>query len=183
VAGALAELGIPVLRSVGGRGTFEGADLMWLGPDSAILATGLRTNEEGARQVFTTLTEIGVEVLKTQLPPGTMHLMGQLRLLDRDLAVVWEGRLGGDAVEALEARGFRVLFIPDEVEAREGFALNVVSLGPRRVLMPAGNPVTRAFYEKAGVECVTVEVSEIGKAAGSIGCLTGVLEREAVAGG
>lgn len=179
VARALAELGIPILRSVGGGGTFEGADLMWLGGGSALLATGLRTNQEGARQVLTTLTEMGVEVLRTHLPAGTMHLMGQLRVLDRDLAVVWRGRLGGDAVESLEAKGFRVLFIPDEVEAREGFALNVVPLGPRRILMPAGNPVTQAFYEEAGVECVTAEVDEIGKAAGSIGCLTGILAREA----
>jgi arginine deiminase len=44
--------------------------------------------------------------------------------------------------------------------------------------MPAGNPVSQAFYEKLGVECLTVEVGELGKAAGSIGCLTGVLERE-----
>jgi arginine deiminase len=29
-----------------------------------------------------------------------------------------------------------------------------------------------------GVECVTVDVDELAKAAGAIGCLTGVIERE-----
>jgi len=44
-------------------------------------------------------------------------------------------------------------------------------------LMVDGNPVTQAFYESLGITCHTVEVDELGKAAGAIGCLTGVLER------
>jgi arginine deiminase len=181
VARALAELGVPILRSVGGHGTFEGADLMWLRAGTALLAQGLRTNGEGAAQVEATLREIGAEVHRTHLPPGTMHLMGQLRIPDRELAMAWPGRLPQDAVDLLEGLGFAVHFVPDEEEAREGFALNFVTLGPRKILMPAGNPVSLAFYEELGVECLTVEVGELGKAAGSIGCLTGILEREMTA--
>lgn len=178
VAGALSELGIPILRSVRGEGTFEGADLMWIAPDMALLAEGLRTNAEGAGQVKSTLEEMGVSVAATHLPPGTMHLMGQLRIVDRDLAIGWRGRLPEDAVRALELAGFPVVFLPDETEARRGFALNFVVLGPREILMPGGNPKTQTFYEELGISCRTVDVGEIGKAAGSIGCLTGILERE-----
>jgi arginine deiminase len=178
VARALAELGVPILRSVHGSGTFEGADLMWLGPDAALLAQGLRTNSEGARQVRATLEELGVFVHDTRLPPGTMHLMGQLRIVDRDLAIGWPGRLPDDAVGALREHGFEVLLLPDEEEAARGFALNVVVLGPREIAMPAGNPRSRAFYEELDITCHAVDVGEIGKAAGSIGCSTGVLERE-----
>jgi arginine deiminase len=71
-----------------------------------------------------------------------------------------------------------VLFLPDLEEAVRGFALNFVTLGPRRILMAAGNPITRAFYEKAGITYHQVEVDELLKAAGGIGCLTGILERE-----
>lgn len=178
VARALGRLGVPVLRSVRGGGTFEGADLMWMGPRAALLARGLRTNGEGAAQVEATLEEMGVEVVQTPLPPETMHLMGQLRIVDRDLAFAWPGRFPEDAVRALEERGISVKFVPDREEARRGSSLNIVVLEARKVLMPAGNPRTRAFYEELGVECVTVEVDEIGKAAGSIGCLTAVLERD-----
>ena len=45
--------------------------------------------------------------------------------------------------------------------------------------MPDGNPVTRAFYESHGVECITVPVAELGKASGAVGCLTAVLHRAA----
>jgi arginine deiminase len=43
--------------------------------------------------------------------------------------------------------------------------------------MVGGNPLTQAFYEEAGISCVTVEMDELVKAAGAIGCMTGVIER------
>ncbi len=178
VARALAEMGIPILRSVSGAGAFEGADLMWLGPRRALLAQGLRTNEEGAAQVEGVLKELGVEVHRTHLPHGTMHLMGQLRIPDRGLAVAWPGRLPEDARDLLTQLGYTVCDIPDEDEARDGFALNFVTLAPRRILLPAGDPVTLAYFQDLGIECVTVDVGELTKAAGGIGCLTGILERE-----
>lgn len=178
VARALSDLGVPILRSVGGEGTFEGADLMWLTPREALLARGLRTNAEGAAQVRAVLRDLGVTTHVTHLPPGTMHLMGQLRIVDRDLAIAWRQRLPEDTEATLEGFGIRVVLLPDEDEARRGFALNFVTLGPREILMPAHNPVCQAFFEGVGITCHTVDVKEIGKAAGSIGCLTGVLRRE-----
>jgi len=178
VAQALTEMGVPILRSVRGGGTFEGADLMWLTPGIALLADGLRTNFEGASQVKAVLEELGVTVYIAKLPHGSMHLMGQLRIVDRDLAITWKGHLRQETLAILASHGFNVAFWPDEMETRRGFGHNFVTLGPREILMPEGNPVTQAFYEEIGVTCRTVEVGEIGKAAGSIGCLTGVVERE-----
>jgi arginine deiminase len=43
--------------------------------------------------------------------------------------------------------------------------------------MPAGRPITQAFYESLGVRCRTIVVDELIRAAGGIGCLTGVLRR------
>jgi N-dimethylarginine dimethylaminohydrolase len=177
VARRLAELGIPILCSVRGSGTFEGADAAWIDPQTVLLATGLRTNAEGAAQVAGLLKEMGVEVVCVGLPYGAMHLMGQLRLVDRDLAIAWPGRVPYAAVEALRVRGHTVLFLPDVGEAKRRMPLNFVTLGPRRVLMPSNNPITQAFYEAAGITCQTVEMDELVKAAGGIGCLTGILER------
>jgi len=178
IARRLAELGIPILRTVRGTGTFEGADAAWLDPQTVLLATGLRTNAEGAAQVTSLLQEMEIEVIPAGLPFGAMHLMGQLRTADRDLAIAWPGRVPFAAVEALRARDYTVLFLPDEEEAKRGMALNFVTLGPRQILMAAGNPSTQAFYQQAGIICRTVEVNELVKAAGGIGCLTGILERE-----
>jgi arginine deiminase len=178
VAQRLAELGIPILRTVRGTGTFEGADAAWLNPGTVLLATGLRTNAEGATQVTALLREMAVEVIQVGLPYGAMHLMGQLRFADRDLAIAWPGRVPFAAVDALRAWGYSVLFLPDEAEAKHGMALNFVTLGPRQILMAAENPVTQAYLEESGITCHTVQVDELVKAAGGIGCLTGILERE-----
>jgi len=178
VARRLAELGIPLLRSVRGEGTFEGADAMWLDPGTVLLAAGRRTNAAGAAQVAAMLAELGVAVIRTPLPPRSMHLMGRLRIVDADLAVGWPGAVPPEAAAALRARSVDLLEPPPGPELDNGRALNFVTLGPRRILMPGGNPVTRAFMERAGIECLTTEVDELAKAAGAIGCLTGILERQ-----
>ncbi|HID52816.1 MAG TPA: amidinotransferase [Anaerolineae bacterium] len=177
-ARCLADLGIPIVRSVSGHGTFEGADAMWLDEETVILGRGLRTNDEGAAQVTAVLNQMGVKVIQVDLPYGTMHLMGMLRIVDRDLALAWPRRLAHRGVDALRERGYEVAFIPDAAEAEGGHALNVVTLAPRRVLMTVHAPATQAFYESLGIACQTVEIDELVKAAGAIGCLTGILARE-----
>jgi N-dimethylarginine dimethylaminohydrolase len=180
VARRLADLGAPVLRSLRGHATFEGADAAWLDPQTAIIGRGLRTNAEGAIQVGGVLREMGVEVIQVDLPYGTMHLMGMLRIVDRNLALAWPKRFVHAGVDALRDRGYQVAFLADETEPSHRSAFNFVTLGPREILMPAGCPTTQAFYEELGITCHTVEVQELRKAAGAIGCLTGIVERERV---
>ena len=177
VAQRLAELGIPILRCVRGKGVFEGADALWINSDTAILGTGLRTNIEGAAQVTSLLNEMDVEVIQVQLPRGTMHLMGTLRFVDKDHAICWNRRIPEAAVHALRDCGYEVSFIPDEAEAKKGMALNFVTLAPNHIVMPTGNPRTQSFYEQLDIKCETVKVDELHKAAGGIGCLTGILKR------
>ena len=178
VARRLADLGTPILRCVRGNGVFEGADAAWIDEATAMVATGHRTNPEGARQVAAILSELDVDTVHVGLPHGSMHLMGTLRIIDNDLALCWPGRVPYDAVAELRDRGFNVYFIPDLEEAQHGMPLNLVTLAPRKVLMPGGNPVTQAFYGDLGIQIKTVEIKELIKAAGAVGCLTGILERE-----
>lgn len=179
IARRLAALGVPILRTVAGTGVFEGADAMWLDPATVLIGRGLRTSTEGAAQVAATLGEQQVTALVVDLPHGAMHLMGQIRIADRDLAFVRPGRTPWSAIDALRTRGYEVRFFPDDDEMDRGFAHNFVTLGPRRIIMPAGNPVTERAYHDAGIECITVTVDELRKAAGAVGCLTAVLHRSA----
>jgi arginine deiminase len=181
VARRLAELGVPILRTVAGTGTFEGADALWLDPGTVLLGRSRRTNEAGAAQVAATLHEQGVDVVPVDVDRQAMHLMGAVRFLDGERAVVWPGRVTPETVRALEDHGFQVLEGPDPDEALRGAALNFVTLAPGRIVMPAGNPNTQRFFENAGVACVTVAVDELAKAAGAIGCSTGILRRDAPA--
>jgi N-dimethylarginine dimethylaminohydrolase len=174
----LARLGIPILRSIRGKGTFEGADAAWLNPDTVMMGVGFRTNREGAAQVSSLLKEMGVESIEADLPHGSMHLMGNLRFTDHDLAICRPGRVSDATQEALRENGFSLHFAPDEEEIAVGLSMNFVTLGPKQILTADGNPKTQAFYEDMGLDCHLVDISEVTKAAGGIGCLTGILERE-----
>lgn len=178
LAERLAELGVPILLSVRGGGTFEGADVCWVDRDLCILAEGLRTNREGADQVERLLRDLGATVVRVGLPSGAMHLDGCLALLDRDLAAVWPGRTPTAATAALRARGFRIVEIDDPDDAFEAMPLNGVCLRPGVYLMPGGSRTMRAAYEAAGVEVVPIDVSELIKAGGGVHCLTAPLKRE-----
>ena len=177
IARKLAESYIPILRSVRGRGVFEGADASWINPGAVMVGLGLRTNSEGASQVAAILREIGVETIEVRLPVGTMHLMGVLRFINQDQVIVWGNRIPEDAIVALRNYGYSVAFIPEEKEAVKGMALNFVTLAPNKILMPSGNLKTQTFYENMNIECMTVDVAELHKAAGGIGCMTGILYR------
>jgi N-dimethylarginine dimethylaminohydrolase len=181
VAEALAQLGVPILMSVHGSGTFEGADVIWVDEQLCFLAEGLRTNEEGADQVERVLREIGVaEVVRVGLPHGAMHLDGLLAIIDRDLAVVWPRRTPFKVVNTLRRRGFRFLEVDDEREAQDCLPMNFVALAPGEILLPAGAAAMQHKYEESGVRCHVVDIGECIKAGGGIHCMTGFLKRDPV---
>ena len=174
----LANMGIPVIGSFRSSGTFEGADAAWLNQTTVLVADGLRTNVDGAEQLKRVLERMDVEVIRVGLPVGSMHLMGVLRFLSKEKAVVWPGRTPYRAVQALRNNGYEVLFAPNLEEAKKGLALNFVTLHSDKILMPGGNPVTQGFLEDEGIECITVNIPELSKAAGGIGCMSGILQRK-----
>jgi len=177
VARRLSELGVPIIRSISGHGTFEGADAMWLDSETVIVGCGFRTNDEGAEQLGAVLASMGVNLIKIDMSVGAMHLMGMLRVVDKDLAIAWPKRFVHRGMHALMECGYELAWLPDLTEVEERKAFNIVTLAPRKVMMPANCPVIQGFLESHGVECYTVEVGELAKAAGAIGCLTGVVYR------
>ena len=178
VAEALGMLGVPILMSVHGNGTFEGADAMWAAPDLCFVAEGLRTNRAGAEQVTWALTSIGVTVERVVLPYGAMHLDGTLNFAAPDIAVVWPRRTPMNVVRVLQERGVRIVHLIDEAATHDCLPGNFVALAPNRILMPTGAPRQKAIFEDAGITCIEIEVSELIKAGGGIHCMTAFLKRD-----
>lgn len=168
----LAAAGVPIRATIGGSAILEGADVLWLGPDDVLVGVGRRTDAQAAAQ----LRALGFPVEEVPVPRAVQHLLGAVNVIDRDLAIVHPS--AGDALlQALARRGIRALALPDAHERDALRANNVVPLGPRAVVMPAGCPRARAAYEAEGVRCVEVDVTEYLKAAGGPGCLTGIVRR------
>lgn len=180
VARKLAALGIPLLATLTGNATFEGADLMWIDENTAMIGRGLRTNDQAITQIDALLAGIGIELIAVDMPFGTMHFMGMLRIVDRDLAICWPRRTPHRTVCMLQEHGYTVKFpaFADDQESHRG--INFVTLGPRRILMVSGLPKIQSYYEDLGIECMTCPTDELSRAAGNVGCLTAVLQREKI---
>jgi hypothetical protein len=44
--------------------------------------------------------------------------------------------------------------------------------------MVSGLPEIQSTFESFGIECLTCVTDELSRAAGNVGCLTGILQRE-----
>jgi len=175
-AEALAGLHVPILATPTGTATFEGADALWLDAAHVLVGTGRRTNAAGLALLRGVLGEQGVQVVQVEVPATSQHLLGALVFVAPGRALTL--RPTPSITAALAAHGVEVLAVPVSEEVLRRRAVNLVCLGPDRVLMPAGCPQTRAWLEAQGLDCREVEVGEYVLAAGALGCLTGILRRE-----
>jgi N-dimethylarginine dimethylaminohydrolase len=177
-AAALARAGIPILATVTGTATFEGADALWLDPGTVMLGVGRRTNAAGAAAVTRLLGDQGVRVLPVPLSPQVQHLLGAVAFLDEGLAAVYAAAAPDELRRLLASRGYRVIELPASPDLVRRRGMNLVTLAPGRVLMPSRCPAIRRDLEAAGVETRDVEVGEYVKAAGALGCLTAIVRRD-----
>jgi N-dimethylarginine dimethylaminohydrolase len=164
-------------------GTLEGGDLVWLDAKTAAVGHGYRTNAEGIRQFRAIVAADGCEVIEVPLPhwdgPGdVLHLMSLLSPVDAKKLLVYSRLLAVPFRNRLLDMGFELLEVPDEEYAT--MAANVLALAPGTCLALAGNPRTARLLEKAGIEVLTYEGTEISaKGAGGPTCLTRPLRRNA----
>ena len=82
-----------VNKTLTGNATFEGADLMWIDEKTAMIGRGLRTNDTAITQIGNLFAELDIELIAVDMPFGTMHFMGMLRIADRDLAIAIAARI------------------------------------------------------------------------------------------
>ncbi|HEY7474094.1 MAG TPA: arginine deiminase family protein [Vicinamibacterales bacterium] len=177
--------GVPQHGVVQPPGCLEGGDLVWLDDRTVVVGRGYRTNDEGIGQLRTLLgPEIDVVVVPLPHWRGAgdvFHLMSVVSPVDRDLAVVYSPLLPVPFRERLLDRGVRFVEVPDA--EFESMGANVLALAPRRCLMVAGNPVTRAALERAGAEVFVYEGTEISlKGGGGPTCLTRPIARKDLGG-
>jgi N-dimethylarginine dimethylaminohydrolase len=176
---------MPIAGRIEPPGRVEGGDVIWLDPATLVVGRGYRTNADGIRQLRTLLGS-RVEVVEVPLPhwhgpQDVMHLMSLISPIDHGMAVVYSRLLPVPFREWLLERGMHLVEVPDE--EFDSMGTNVLALAPRRCLMLAGNPRTRAALERAGADVVEYEGTEISvKGAGGPTCLTRPLERLSSAG-
>jgi arginine deiminase len=181
VAETLASLGVPIIKTINGDGYFEGACAMWIDRETVIIGTGSRSNERGVQQVEGELRNIGVtNIIRTQIPYGSIHLDGYMNMVDKKKLVIFPWHVTYDCAKQLLDLGIELIEMTNIEELKNGMAMNFVALEPGKVVMPSGNPETKALLENEGVHVIEVEMDEIVNGWGAIHCMTAFLRRDPV---
>ena len=170
----IANLGMPILRTINGTGLIEGGSFFFLTPKVAALGMSFRQNEEGARQLEDVLRASGTRLIRVPLTGHALHIDGAILMVDHRTALVNMARLPYWFLDELKALGIQLVY----VWPSEGHAVNCLAVCPGRVIISEGCPRTRERLTAAGVESIEIDYSEIRKNGGGIHCSTLPLVRD-----
>ncbi len=174
----MAAAGIPLVATLEAPATADGGDMIWLDDRTLLVGRGYRTNAAGLAALRTALPD--VDVIEFDLPHfhgdgEVMHLLSLVSLVASDVAVAYLPLMPVRLVQLLEARGIRLVEVPDE--EFETMGPNVLALEPGVALALERNRETRRRLERAGVAVLTYEGTELSKGDGGPTCLTRPLLR------
>lgn len=148
------------------RGLVEGADLLVNSNQSLLSYIGSRTNQAAVNEIKELM---GIET-STNIPANIngvpQHLLGGIHIIDKNL-LTRRSRYCKQPI-----LGYNEILFGETKEISEGFALNIVTLRPKEILMPSNRPETKQMLENHGVTCHEVHVEEIHKMGGGLACMT-----------
>ncbi len=168
VTRTLANLGIPILRTLHGASMAEGGSFAWLNDKTAVLGRSIRVNNEGAEQIAEVLRWQGVELICVDLCGYLIHIDGAFVMIDHDLALVDPSQLPYWFLERLKELGIRTI---ETTPADNGWIINSLAVAPGRILMPEGaSNRTLDALAANDVEMITVPYDKMQLNGGGIHC-------------
>jgi N-dimethylarginine dimethylaminohydrolase len=177
LAGTLRHLGVESLGAVD-EGKVEGGDVCLLRPGMVMIAiSGERTDEAGARALGRVFESRGWRALYTRIDPRYLHLDTQFTLVSNRFGVACLETLEAGFAETMAGLGIELLpATPGEVDRLEA---NLLSLGGRRVVAPAGETRLNGELRRRGFDLIEVEIDQFVRCGGGVHCLTMPLGRSA----
>ena len=178
VARTLANLGMPILRTLNGSAMSEGGSFAWLNSETAVIGRGIRVNDQGVEQIAEVLKHQGVELLVVDLCGYSIHIDGALLMIDKDLAIVDPRQLPYVFLQKLNAMGIETI---ETSKDDNGWIINGLAIAPRRVIMPRGlSEGTRVKLEERNVTILEIDYDRVQLNGGGIHCSTCPLIRDEV---
>ena len=164
------------ILQLNGKCTFEGADLFVLDNKELIVSVGNRTNIHSFDRLKQYFSREGWKVnLVSALPEGIpQHILGGKHIVDKD-TIISRTKLNTHPVHTTFSN---IIHLEEDSETVNGYACNVVTIGPKEIVMPAGNPFTKRLYEKQGLIVHETPTHEISMMAGSLACMTLPIKRD-----
>ena len=178
VTRTLANLGMPILRTLHGTAMVEGGSFAWLNDRTAVIGRSICVNEEGCRQVEEVLNAQGVELLRVDLTGYSIHIDGALTMIDVDVAIIDPDLLPYPFLQKLEALGIRTVEVSEQ---DNHWIINCLAVRPGRVIMPRGiSNRTGDTLASMGIEIVEIDYDKVQLNGGGIHCSTCPLVRDSV---
>jgi len=179
IQNVLERLKIPILGKIEGEATLEGADVIWLKEDLVVVGVGNRTNRAGYLYLKEILSKQGIKCIPVGASLKTIHLLGALQLIDKDLVLLRKESLQEDVIDILKKNNIYFISVPESYDVIVNYAFNIVVVAPKKIIMPLGCSQMRNFYEFCGISVIgQVDVREMINGRGGIGCATGIIARE-----
>jgi N-dimethylarginine dimethylaminohydrolase len=178
VSRTLANLGMPILRTLHGTALAEGGSFAWLNSKTAVIGRSCCVSEEGCRQIEEVLAHQGVELIRVDLNGYQIHIDGMLTMIDVDLAIVDPAQLPYWFLEKLKELGIRTVEVSEQ---DNGWIVNCLAVRPGRVIMPHG--ISNRTMDKLGalgVEVIQIPYDKVQLNGGGIHCSTSPLIRDPI---
>ncbi len=173
----MADQGIPILGAIQGTGTMEGGSFSMLDARTAIVGRSVRINDAGIEQLRALLSYQGIELIVVDLPAYYIHLDEAFLPVDKNKILVSTFILPHWFLRFLKERGYEL--IETDMDDPK-LTNNCLAIAPGKVIFPETGVKTRRNLEKAGIEILPVDLSEINKIGGGPHCSTLPLLRESI---
>lgn len=173
----LADQNIPIIGAIQGTGTIEGGSFSMLDSETAVIGRSVRINDDGIEQLRRLLSYQGINLIVIDMPAYYIHLDEAFVPVDKDKILVSTFILPHWFLNMLKERGYQLI----ETDREDPLLTNnCIALEPGKVLFSSQGVRTRKNLEKAGVEIIPVDISEINKLGGGIHCSTLPLLRDSI---
>ena len=176
VSKTLANLGMPILRTLHGTALMEGGSFAWLNSKTAVIARSICVNDEGCDQVEQVLNAQGVELLRIDMTGYDIHIDGALTMIDVNVAIVDPDLLPYSFLRKLDEMGITAV----EIDAQDDpWIVNCLAVSPGRVIMPRGiSSVTDARLQQLNIDVIEIDYDKVQLNGGGIHCSTCPLIRD-----
>ena len=176
VSKTLANLGMPILRTLHGTALMEGGSFAWLNSKTAVIARSICVNDDGCDQVEQVLNAQGVELLRIDMTGYDIHIDGALTMIDVNVAIVDPDLLPYSFLRKLDEMGITAV----EIDAQDDpWIVNCLAVSPGRVIMPRGiSSVTDARLQQLNIDVIEIDYDKVQLNGGGIHCSTCPLIRD-----
>ncbi len=157
-------------------GTIEGGDVCIARAGLLVVGiSGERTDDAGADALAARFEFDGWDVLRYRFDPHFLHLDTLFCMLDAHTALACVEVLDDAFLEALGARGIRLL--PVTYKEARLLGCNVLSIDGHTILAGSATPRVSASVRAAGFEVIELDIGQFAACGGGLHCLTMPLAR------